>query len=263
MNCSIVSFSTPEQAKTISTQYLRDDHVLVDNSILVNNLALAAVEFAAKLESFFLEILPNAWAFSCSAVSLQQRQYALARRACKDNSTPKIYAACLAAYNSGYLHGLWIDATQEPEDIYDDINFMLSLSPVADTEACEDWAIHDFECFDSISLSEYEDVDRISALAIAIAEHGNTFALYFNYLGLDDVEQAVANFEDNYCGCFESAEDYAQDFYEQTGQLKAIEEAGIDSHYINWKAIAHDWECNGDFLFLDDSEHYVHVFHNY
>ena len=26
---------------------------------------------------------------------------------------PSIYVADLAAYNNGYLHGVWIDATQE------------------------------------------------------------------------------------------------------------------------------------------------------
>jgi Antirestriction protein (ArdA) len=25
---------------------------------------------------------------------------------------PRIYVACLAAYNNGYLHGAWIDAIQ-------------------------------------------------------------------------------------------------------------------------------------------------------
>ena len=30
-----------------------------------------------------------------------------------DDITPKIYVACLAAYNNGHLHGEWIDATQD------------------------------------------------------------------------------------------------------------------------------------------------------
>ncbi|MCG8594183.1 MAG: antirestriction protein ArdA, partial [Kiloniellales bacterium] len=39
--------------------------------------------------------------------------------------TPRIYVACLAAYNAGHLHGCWIDAIQDAEDIQDDINAML------------------------------------------------------------------------------------------------------------------------------------------
>jgi antirestriction protein len=43
-------------------------------------------------------------------------------------TTPKIYVACLAAYNAGYLHGDWIDADQDADDIYQEIRDMLSRS---------------------------------------------------------------------------------------------------------------------------------------
>ena len=35
--------------------------------------------------------------------------------------TPRIYVACLAAYNSGQLHGAWIDADQSADAIHDEI----------------------------------------------------------------------------------------------------------------------------------------------
>jgi len=140
---------------------------------------------------------------------------------------------------------------------------MLSTSPVADTEACEDWAIHDYQNFAGITLHEYESIDYVSALANAIEEHGQPFALYIDHLGFDDIEEAVTAFEDNYSGSFESIEDYAQDYYEQTGQLEAIENAGLNSFYINWKTIAHDWECSGDLIFLEESHNEIHVFYNH
>lgn len=178
-------------------------------------------------------------------------------------STPQIYVACLAAYNSGFLHGCFIDATQDPEDIRQEIQEMLVLSPVADTEACQDFAIHDYQNFAGIRLDEYESIEHVSALAQAQSEHGKPFAIYIDYLGIDDVEEAVAAFQDNYCGCFDSVEDYARDYYEQTGQLKAIEKAGLNSYYVNWASIAHDWECSGDLLFLNESHDQIHVFYNH
>lgn len=51
----------------------------------------------------------------------------------------KIYVADLAAYNAGHLHGVWIDATLDIEDIQAQIQRMLSLSPVEDAE---EYAIH-------------------------------------------------------------------------------------------------------------------------
>ena len=69
------------------------------------------------------------------------------------NSTAEIniYVACLAAYNNGKLHGCWIDATQELDDIQDQINSMLVSSPEEDAE---EYAIHDYEGFGSYSLGE-------------------------------------------------------------------------------------------------------------
>ncbi|WP_435656012.1 antirestriction protein ArdA [Brucella pituitosa] len=42
----------------------------------------------------------------------------------------RIYVACLTAYNDGYLHGAWIDADQDPDQIKDEIAAMLVRSPV-------------------------------------------------------------------------------------------------------------------------------------
>lgn len=78
------------------------------------------------------------------------------------NTEPRIYVACLAAYNNGYLHGAWIDAAQEPWAIYDEVRVMLAASPIA---GAEEWAIHDYEGFGGIRIEEYASFDRVSALA--------------------------------------------------------------------------------------------------
>ena len=53
----------------------------------------------------------------------------------------RIYVADLAAYNAGYLHGVWIDASQDLEDIQAQVDTMLAASPV---KGAEEYAIHDF-----------------------------------------------------------------------------------------------------------------------
>ncbi len=44
-------------------------------------------------------------------------------------TNPRIYAACLASYNAGRLHGLWIDATTDVDAMQAEINAMLAASP--------------------------------------------------------------------------------------------------------------------------------------
>ncbi|WP_273241477.1 antirestriction protein ArdA [Hyphomonas atlantica corrig.] len=52
--------------------------------------------------------------------------------------TPRIYVACLAAYNNGRLHGAWIDAT-EPDEMMQGVRAMLAASP---EPGAEEWSIH-------------------------------------------------------------------------------------------------------------------------
>ena len=87
---------------------------------------------------------------------------------------PRIYVACLAAYNSGYLHGTWIDAAQEPWGIYDEVKAILAASPIAGAEEC---AIHDYEDFDGVRIEEYSGFERVSAIADFIDEHGDLPAI--------------------------------------------------------------------------------------
>ncbi len=80
-------------------------------------------------------------------------------------TTPRIYVACLAAYNNGYLHGTWIEANQEAEAIQQEIKDMLSKSPIA---RAEEWAIHDYEGFCGLRIGEYEDIAKVAEMAALI-----------------------------------------------------------------------------------------------
>ena len=48
---------------------------------------------------------------------------------CSTKDTPRIYVACLAAYNAGRLHGEWIDADQDADVIHEEIQEMLAAMP--------------------------------------------------------------------------------------------------------------------------------------
>src|SRR5579863_1356558 len=90
-------------------------------------------------------------------------------------TTPKIYVACLAAYNNGHLHGEWIEANQGAEAIHEQIREILAKSPIA---GAEEWAIHDYEGFCGLRLSEYEDIASVAQMAAMIGEHGEAWAKF-------------------------------------------------------------------------------------
>ncbi|WP_084398935.1 antirestriction protein ArdA [Henriciella aquimarina] len=163
---------------------------------------------------------------------------------------PRIYVACLAAYNNGCLHGRWIEATT-PDEVMDEVRAMLAASPI---RRAEEWAIHDYEGFEGAHLSEYASFGTVCNLADFIAEHGRLGALVRRHFG-DDLEQAVAAFDD-YAGCFSSRADFAEELYRDTG----TEFPAALEYYIDWSALARDMELNGDIMVFETGFEDVHVF---
>lgn len=169
----------------------------------------------------------------------------------KSNLQPRIYVACLAAYNSGYLHGAWIDAAQEPWTIYDEVKAMLAASPVA---GAEEWAIHDYEGFGETRIEEYTGFDRVSALAMFIEEHGEVgAALLGHYSG--DLDEAREAMDGRYMGEHASLADYVQELTEDS---TAIPHAL--RYYIDWPSMARDAEINGNLFTVSTAYDVVHVF---
>jgi len=71
-------------------------------------------------------------------------------------NTIEIYVVDLAAYNNGILHGVWIDATLDVEEMQEQVDAMLKASPVEDTE---EYAIHDHEGLGDYRLDEYAGLE--------------------------------------------------------------------------------------------------------
>ncbi|WP_405118288.1 antirestriction protein ArdA [Pseudomonas leptonychotis] len=163
-----------------------------------------------------------------------------------------IYVADLAAYNAGHLHGVWIDATQDLNDIQAQVDMMLAASPV---EGAVEYAIHDYEGFDGYSLGEYEGLENAHNAACFIEEYpefGGALLAHFN-----DIDKARKAAEEDYCGFYASLADYAQNLIEETSSIPQHL-----ANYINYTAMARDMEYSGDVFTLETGFEQVHVFWN-
>lgn len=153
--------------------------------------------------------------------------------------TPRIYVACLAAYNSGRLHGAWIDAT-DADTMREAIAEMLKTSP---EPGAEEYAIHDYDGFCGIQLSEYEDLDTVAALANAIEEHGEAFAAWA--ANSADNRENPENFSDEFRGEYDDLAAYVEETWAASG-WKEEGEWWHPSRYIDWERMARDLERSGD-----------------
>ncbi len=174
----------------------------------------------------------------------------------------RFYAACLASYNNGVLHGRWIEASTDTDAMQDEINAMLRQSrfpnvtvqcPVCEgrkettfhssetgatrqgpcyecngagtVASAEEWAIHDHEGFPA-SFGEYAGLDAVAEL-VELAED------FEGQIDADDIADIVNHFgtvayaaealRDNFAGVHSSFHEYA---------LEAADEA-LDAHEAN------------------------------
>lgn len=172
----------------------------------------------------------------------------------KPSAVPlRIYVACLASYNAGTLHGAWIDADQDADSIHEEAQAMLKASPEPDAE---EWAIHAYEGFGDLRLSESENFTTISQLAAFIEEHEEVGLAVLAHCD-GDLEEATRTVE-NYMGTYASLADYAQELTEQQG----IKIPDYLSAYIDYEGMARDMELNGDVFTVEISHDKVMVFLN-
>jgi antirestriction protein len=172
---------------------------------------------------------------------------------------PRIYVASLADYNAGRLHGVWIDATDDPDEIGAQIDAMLTASPVAG----EEWAIHDYEEFEGIRLGEYVPVPMVHALAVLVEEHGAAFAAWWEN-GSDygaDPDELRELFTESYRGEWGSVADYAAELLEDTGALQSMPEDLRG--YFDFEAFGQELVIGGDVWTAPAGAGDVYVFGNY
>ena len=162
----------------------------------------------------------------------------------------RIYVACLAAYNSGHLHGKWIDASLGEAHIEEQTQAMLKASPI---EEAEEWAIHDYEGFEGASLSEYASFEHVAALAEFIEEHEKLGGELIEHYGgnLKDAKTAL----EHYHGEHESLEDYARSLTEDTSKIP--ENLAL---YIDYARMGRDWEMSGDIITIETAYNEIHIF---
>ncbi|MEZ4713125.1 MAG: antirestriction protein ArdA [Caldilineaceae bacterium] len=115
-----------------------------------------------------------------------------------------------------------------------------------------EWAIHDYDGFYSLRLSEWEGFQDVHDMALFIAEHGRLGAELLAYDGIDHAQGMMA---DGYAGCYKSVADFAQELTEDTTE---IPENLI--YYIDYERMGRDLEMSGDIFIIETAHDEVHIF---
>lgn len=182
----------------------------------------------------------------------------------------RIYVADLSAYNNGILHGKWIEATSDPDEMRAEIAEMLRASPcpnvtVTDPEtgeqvpSAEEWAIHDFEGLPS-TLGEYTSLDTIANTVALIEEttHIDAPSLMAIIENFHDPDTARTELDENFVGIYSSFKDFAYELADETlDQYPGL--PGFVTNYFDYDAFARD--LKHEYTVVDLPNHDVAIFY--
>lgn len=159
----------------------------------------------------------------------EELQEAVAEHKSGCDGEPSVYVGTYGKYNDGSLCGLWIDLSSF--DDYDEfINFCKAIH--ADEEDPELMA-QDFECFPRQWYNEgfidEDDFNHILEYSQMCDKHGQEAA--DDYMEFHD---ELDNFEEAYCGEWDSEEDFARHIVDECYDLES--EMGDLARYFDYEA---------------------------
>lgn len=168
-------------------------------------------------------------------------------------SYAKVYVGTYRKYNEGSIFGEWLDLS----DYLDKEEFLQACAELHADETDPEFMFQDYEnipdCFISesyISEKLFEIIDRIGDI-----DNVEAFETYLNWKGCDiendDFDSLKSDFEDAFCGEYDSKEAYAEQLVDDCYNLE-----GIAATYFDYDRLARD-------LFMTDN-YYDNgfVFHN-
>ena len=172
--------------------------------------------------------------------TVQELQEAIANHKSECDGEPSVYVGTYGKYNDGSLRGLWIDLSSFND--YDEfINFCKAIH--ADEEDPELMA-QDYEGFPREWYTEgfmsEDDFDNILEYSDMCDKHG--VDAVDDYIEFND---SLDNFEEAYCGEWDSEEDFARHIIEECYNLEKM--MGSLANYFDYEAYADalfDWDYN-------------------
>ena len=159
---------------------------------------------------------------------------------------PRVYVASLSDFNNGLLHGRWLSADVEQDELEMGVKSMLASSP---SPGAEEFGIFDYEGFGPLRIDEYTPLGSLSAIACGIAEHGVAYAHWVASGGSSE-RTDLLGFEDAYLGHWENLTSYAENFLDDLGAFQQIEKVAPEylQAYVKLdvEGFARDLELAGD-----------------
>lgn len=161
-------------------------------------------------------------------------------------SEPRAYVGCLAAYNSGKLHGAWVNLGQPLDDIFDEVrDKVLKTSPCANSEK---WLVLDVESMGDMKRYTLNEscLEMLQLYAALYSKYGELGAAMLDYCA-GDVESAEQYLEDCYLGEFDCEREFVYQLIDDNGWDDV---PPFFKSYIDYEMLENDLFNHGSYFSL-------------
>jgi len=164
------------------------------------------------------------------------------------NTEPAAWIGCLSCYNNGHLLGKWITAQQAADELTGDDE--PSYGGQAETVTIDDYTAprcrkcggDEFDVFDTehlptkMNLREfYKNAETLAELDADTLERLTALA---GFLGMENLAELIAYDENNYAGRWNTFQEYAEHYADDTGALRDMPENL--AYYFDYEKYARD-----------------------
>lgn len=155
----------------------------------------------------------------------------------------KVYVGTYCKYNNGSIQGDWLDL----EDYDDKEDFIKACLELHSDEDDPELMFQDWEEIPSRYITESSiDEDLWEWLKLSEDER----AIVTTYFEEVDESASLEHALEAYDGEHDSEEDWAREFWEQTGMASELPEHA--QNYIDYKSFANDARLGGDMVFVNE-----------
>jgi antirestriction protein len=167
---------------------------------------------------------------------------------------PRVWVGCLAAYNSGRLHGEWVEVTPDAEEMQDAIDRVLKSSPIP---RAEEHFMADCENLPGHLTYEGAHAEELAAYAEALETADlNGIPAYIFRAACDDIGQTADPDEIRIIQGREwlhDWEDVALAYCEEVGEEGLFGEAIPESlaGFIDWERVGRDYFMHDGWTLAD------------
>lgn len=155
----------------------------------------------------------------------------------------KIYVGTYRKYNEGSLKGDWLDLA----DYANKDDFLEACTELHSDEVDPELMFQDWEDIPSRFISESNIDERVWEWLELSEDEREVVTAY-----MEDIDHmaSISTAMECYEGSHDSPEDWARDFWDQTGMVSEVPE--FAQNYIDYEQYARDAQLGGDMTFVEN-----------